>query len=81
MVRTSLLKRQAKVHLKIAHRQLAMAEALLEKGFYEGSVFPCCHAFEAICSAGIANIRTEGAAAPQGKIQPVPKALLGDALR
>ncbi|MGA9349441.1 MAG: HEPN domain-containing protein [Anaerolineae bacterium] len=55
MVKTSLLKRQAKVYLKIAHRQLAMAEALLEKGFYEGAVFHCYHAFEAVCSAGIAN--------------------------
>lgn len=55
MVKISLLKRQAKVYLKIAHRQLAMAEALLEKGFYEGAVFHCYHALEAICSAGIAN--------------------------
>jgi HEPN domain-containing protein len=55
MVKTSLLERQAKVYLKIAYRQLAMAEALLEKGFYEGAVFHCYHAFEAICSAGIAN--------------------------
>lgn len=55
MVQTSLLKRQAKVYLKIAHRQLAMSEALLEKGFYEGAVFHCYHAFEAACSAGIAN--------------------------
>ena len=55
MVKTSLLKRQAKVYLKIAHRQLAMAEALLEKEFYEGGVFHCYHAFEAVCSAGIAN--------------------------
>ena len=39
MVKTSLLERQAKVYLKIARRQLAMAEALLEKGFYEGAVF------------------------------------------
>jgi HEPN domain-containing protein len=41
--------------LKIAHRQLAMAEALLEKGLYEGAVFHCYHALEAICLAGIAN--------------------------
>jgi len=55
MVKTSLLKRQAKVYLKIAHRQIAMAEALLEKGFYEGAVFHCYHTLEAACSAGIAN--------------------------
>ena len=53
--KTSLLRRQAKAYLKIAQRQLAMAEALLEKGFYEGVVFHCYHAVEAVCSAGIAN--------------------------
>jgi HEPN domain-containing protein len=39
-----------------------MAEALLDKRLYEGTVFHCYHAFEAMCSAAIAN---------QG--QPVPK--------
>ena len=38
-----------------------MAEALLEKGFYEGAIFHCYHAFESACSAGIAE-----------KGQPVP---------
>ena len=55
MAKTSLLKRQAEVYLRIAHRQLGMAEALLEKGFYEGAIFHCYHAFEAACSAGVAN--------------------------
>ena len=55
MAETSLWKRQARVYLKIARRQLGMAEALLEKGFYEGAVFHCYHAFEAACSAGIAD--------------------------
>jgi len=32
-----------------------MAEALLDKGLYEGTIFHCYHAFEAVCSAAIAN--------------------------
>jgi HEPN domain-containing protein len=32
-----------------------MAEALLDRAFYEGTVFHCYHAFEAVCSAAIAN--------------------------
>jgi HEPN domain-containing protein len=55
MAETSLLKRQAEVYLRIAHRQLDMAAALLEKDFCEGAVFHCYHAFEAACSAGVAN--------------------------
>ncbi len=39
MVKTPLLKRQARAYLRIADRQLAMAQALLEKGFYEGTIF------------------------------------------
>jgi HEPN domain-containing protein len=39
-----------------------MAKALLDKKLYEGTIFHCYHAFEAMCSAAIAN---------QG--QPVPK--------
>jgi HEPN domain-containing protein len=39
-----------------------MAEALLDSGLYEGTIFHCYHAFEAVCSAAIAN---------QG--QPVPR--------
>lgn len=32
-----------------------MAEALYEKGFYEGAIFHCYHALESACSAGIAE--------------------------
>lgn len=32
-----------------------MAEALLDRGLYEGTIFHCYHAFEAVCSAAIAN--------------------------
>ena len=32
-----------------------MAEALLDKELYEGTIFHCYHAFEAACSAAIAN--------------------------
>jgi HEPN domain-containing protein len=32
-----------------------MAEALLDKGLYEGTIFHCYHAFEAVCSAAIAD--------------------------
>jgi HEPN domain-containing protein len=32
-----------------------MAEALLDKGLYEGTIFHCYHAFEAVCSAAIAS--------------------------
>jgi HEPN domain-containing protein len=32
-----------------------MAEALLDKELYEGAIFHCYHAFEAICSAAIVN--------------------------
>jgi HEPN domain-containing protein len=39
-----------------------MAEALLDKELYEGTIFHCYHAFEAMCSAAIAW---------QG--QPIPK--------
>ena len=56
MVKTPLLKRQARAYLRIADRQLAMAEVLLEKGFYEGTIFHCYHAFEAACSAAIADL-------------------------
>ena len=38
MARIPLLKRQARAYLRIADRQLAMAEALLEKSFYEGTI-------------------------------------------
>ena len=38
MAKTSLLKRQAEVYLRIAHRQLGMSEALLGEGFYEGAI-------------------------------------------
>lgn len=55
MAETSLLKQQAQIYLKIAYRQLEMAEALFEQGFYEGVVFHCYHAFEAACSAGVAS--------------------------
>jgi HEPN domain-containing protein len=56
MVKTPLLKRQARAYLRIADRQLAMAQALLEKEFYEGTIFHCYHAFESACSAAIANL-------------------------
>jgi len=55
MGKIPLSKRQARVYRRIAYRQLGMAQALYEKGFYEGAVFHCYHAFEAICSAGIAE--------------------------
>jgi len=55
MAKTPLLKRQARSYLRIADRQLAMAQALLEKGFYEGTIFRY-HAFESACSAAIANL-------------------------
>ena len=32
-----------------------MAEALLDNEFYEGTIFHCYHAFEAVCSAAIAG--------------------------
>lgn len=32
-----------------------MAEALLEKGLYKGTIFHCYHAFEAVVSAAIAH--------------------------
>jgi len=32
-----------------------MAEALLDKGLYEGTIFHCYHAFEAVRSAAIAS--------------------------
>jgi HEPN domain-containing protein len=50
-----LPQRQARAYLRIARRQLAMAEALLDKDLYEGTIFHCYHAFEAACSAAIAN--------------------------
>ena len=34
---------------------LVYSDRLLEKGFYEGTIFHCYHAFEAACSAGVAN--------------------------
>jgi len=54
MARIPLLRRQAQAYLRIADRQLGMAEALLDKGFYEGTIFHCYHAFETACSAAIA---------------------------
>jgi HEPN domain-containing protein len=32
-----------------------MAEALLDSDLYEGTIFHCYHAFEAVCSAAIAQ--------------------------
>ena len=55
MAKIPLPEQQARAYLRIAHRQLAMAEALLEKDLYEGVIFHCYHAFEAVCSAGIAH--------------------------
>lgn len=55
MERKSLLKRQSKAYFKVAKRQLAMAESLLEKEFYEGVMFHCYHALESALAAGIAQ--------------------------
>jgi len=52
-----LHEQQAQAYLRLAHRQLAMAEVLLDHGLYEGTMFHCYHAFEAVCSAAIANKR------------------------
>lgn len=42
-------------YLRIAKRNLAMAQLLHLRGFYEGSVFHACHGFECVISAGIAS--------------------------
>jgi hypothetical protein len=42
-------------YLRIAKRNLAMAQLLHLRGFYEGSVFHACHVFECVISAGIAS--------------------------
>jgi HEPN domain-containing protein len=55
MEKKSLLKKQSKVYFKISKRQLAMAESLLEKEFYEGVMFHCYHALESVLAAGIAQ--------------------------
>lgn len=57
-----MLKRQSKAYLKVARRQLAMAESLLEKEFYEGVMFHSYHALESALAAGIAQ-----------KLHPVPR--------
>lgn len=55
MAETPLHEQQAQAYLRLAHRQLAMAEALLDNELYEGTVFHCYHAFEAVCSAAVAK--------------------------
>ncbi len=50
----SLKREQARIYLKLAGRQLEMAAALLEKGFYDGSIFHSYTALESACAAGIA---------------------------
>ena len=55
MGKKSLLIRQSKAYLKVAMRQLAMAESLLEKELYEGVMFHSYHALESTLAAGIAQ--------------------------
>ena len=62
MAKTPLPGRQAKAYLRVARRQLAMAEALLDSELYEGTIFHRYHAFEAVCSAAIAH---QGEEAPK----------------
>jgi HEPN domain-containing protein len=55
MEKKSLLKRQSKVYLRIAKRQLKMANALVNAKLYEGVMFHCYHALESASAAGIAQ--------------------------
>lgn len=55
MEKSSLFKEQAIVYLKLANRHLAMAELLLDHGFFDGVMFHAYHALESACSAGIST--------------------------
>lgn len=55
MARKSWLRRQSKVYLRMAKRQLDMTRALFEAKLYEGVMFHCYHALESVVAAGIAQ--------------------------
>lgn len=70
MEKTSSLEKQREIYLKVAERQVKMAEALKKEGFYEGSIFHSYQALEAACASAIAH---KGVSIPWGHKEKIKK--------